>query len=38
MALGDFYISIDGHTPGVRERMFLNVNVGETVSVRRAAA
>jgi hypothetical protein len=37
MANGDFYVSIDGHTPGVRERLLLLVNVGETVSVRRAA-
>jgi len=35
MANGDFYISIDGHTPGVRERLILMLNVGETVSVRR---
>lgn len=38
MANGDFYVSIDGHTPGVRERLFLQLNVGETVSVRKAAA
>jgi hypothetical protein len=37
MANGDFYVAIDGHTPGVRERLILQVNVGETVSVRRAA-
>jgi hypothetical protein len=36
LANGDFYIAIDGHTPGVRERTILLLNVGETVSVRRA--
>lgn len=38
LANGEFYIQIDGHHPGVREKIFLLLNVGETVSVRAAAA
>jgi len=33
-ANGDFFLSIDAHTPGVRERTYLMFNVGETVTVR----
>lgn len=31
---GDFFIAVDAKTPGVRERTFLLLNVGETVTVR----
>jgi hypothetical protein len=34
MGAGDFYLSIDGKSPAARERIFLMVNVGPTVSVR----
>lgn len=38
MANGNAFISINAHTPGVRERLFLLTNIGETVNVQRVNA
>jgi hypothetical protein len=34
LANGDFFLALDAKTPGVRERIFLLINAGETVAVR----